>query len=204
MNKCSFEIIKTIVSDLMCQTPTCEIGSCVYDKRYNLRTIFAGEFVGIDMRDGPGVDMVYDIHDLSVIKQFKTAICTSMLEHDNNPLKTIASIKGLIGDEGIGIFTIPFNMHIHNYPSDYWRMTPEGLSVILKTKFSKVVTFPLGGKFFPHSVVGIVNSEVSNDTIQKLKNRWPSENGWIYYLAKCILPPFIIHTIKYVMHGRFY
>jgi hypothetical protein len=204
MNKCTFDIIKTLVEDLKCQSPVCEIGSRIYDERFNVGNLFRGKFVGIDMQPGKGVDTVCDIHEFSTPYKFKTVICTSMLEHDSRPTKTISIIKTILDNDGIGIFTIPFNMHVHNYPSDYWRMTADGLKVFLETEFTSVETFALGGKFIPHTVIGVIGVGVCKRTILKLQKKWLSENGKVYHYAKMALPPVIIHLIKWIMYRRFY
>jgi len=203
MNKCTYSIIKEISCNINWEYPVIDIGSMVYDSRYDLRNIFH-TVKGIDFREGNGVDLVGNIHTISLHNEANTVICTSMLEHDSDPVITLQQIKRILTRNGKAIFTIPFNWFIHNYPSDYWRMTPDGLKIFLKKEFAHVQTFGIGRRLEPHTVVGVINAEINRDVIRKLNRDWPSENGKVYHYAKMILPPIFIHLIKWLMYRRFY
>jgi hypothetical protein len=60
----------------------------------------------------------------------------------------------IIRPGGIVLLSSVMNFEIHDYPSDYWRFTPEGFRSLLK-KFDDVIIQALGEVAFPHTVVGI-------------------------------------------------
>lgn len=99
----------------------------------DLRPYFPGKtYVGCDMRPGPGVDRIEDVHKLSLEdKSVKTLIIMDTLEHVTNPFKAMDEIYRVLSDKGLLILSVPFNFHIHDYPSDYWRFTPSSIELLL-------------------------------------------------------------------------
>jgi len=116
--------------------PFLEVGSKDYGSTQNLRFLFADkdDYIGIDMEDGPGVDVVLDItEDFGQIdkrlcgQRFGTIFCLSVLEHCEQPFKMAENLTFLLEPEGQICISAPFSWKIHAYPSDYWRFTPEGI-----------------------------------------------------------------------------
>ncbi|MBN2180324.1 MAG: methyltransferase domain-containing protein [Sedimentisphaerales bacterium] len=116
--------------------PYLEVGSKDYGSTQNLRSLFSGggEYIGIDMEDGPGVDIVLDMTaDFNKIdvklgkKRFGSIFCLSVLEHCDNPFKMAANLTSLLKPGGKICISAPFAWQIHGYPNDYWRFTPEGV-----------------------------------------------------------------------------
>jgi len=118
--------------------PILEVGSKDYGNTQNLRPLFPYyEYIGVDMEDGPGVDVVLDLtNDLDIInkvlgyKKFKTIFCFSVLEHCSNPFKFCNNLQEILDQDGIIFISAPFSWRIHGYPSDYWRFTPEGIKIL--------------------------------------------------------------------------
>ena len=116
--------------------PFLEVGSKNYGNTQDFRKLFAdkGEYVGVDMEDGPGVDVVLDMTDdfekidttLSG-RRFATIICLSVLEHCEQPFKMAENLTRLLDQNGWICIGVPFSWKIHAYPSDFWRFTPEGV-----------------------------------------------------------------------------
>ncbi|MBN1974462.1 MAG: class I SAM-dependent methyltransferase [Sedimentisphaerales bacterium] len=113
-----------------------EVGSKDYGTTQNLRSLFASEneYTGVDMQDGPGVDVVVDLtDDFEQIdkrlghKRFDTIFCLSVMEHCENPFKMAENITLLLKPGGTVCIGVPFSWQIHGYPNDYWRFTPEGI-----------------------------------------------------------------------------
>lgn len=104
-----------------------EVGS--FDVNGSPRTHYqadATEYVGIDAQPGPGVDLVCPAHALPFTDPFDTIICCEMLEHDPQPLATIAEMHRLLRAGGHLIVTSPANgFPLHSYPRDYWRLMPD-------------------------------------------------------------------------------
>ena len=116
--------------------PFLEIGSKDYGTTQDLRSLFNknGEYIGVDMEDGPGVDLVLDLTsefsriDTALGKnRFGTIFCLSVLEHCVDPFKMAQNLTQLLRPNGHICISVPFAWQIHGYPNDYWRFTPEGV-----------------------------------------------------------------------------
>lgn len=83
-----------------------EVGS--YNICGTVRDIFEAdceEYIGIDWRAGPGVDVVTLAHDMSFPKQFKAVISASMLEHDPYWEQSIKKMVEYTRPDGILVLT---------------------------------------------------------------------------------------------------
>ena len=116
--------------------PYLEVGSKDYGTTQDLRSLFTAgdEYIGIDMEEGPGVDIVLDLTaDFEQIdkkldkKRFGTIFCLSVLEHCKDPFKMADNLTSLLKPNGQICLSVPFAWQIHGYPNDYWRFTPEGI-----------------------------------------------------------------------------
>ena len=84
--------------------PFLEIGSKDYGNTQDLRALFPdSKYVGADMEDGPGVDIVIDFtKDFETLdselcgQRFKTIFCLSVLEHCENPFKMAENLMLLL------------------------------------------------------------------------------------------------------------
>jgi len=45
---------------------------------------------------------------------------------------TLREIHRVLRPDGVLLVSCPFYFHIHSYPSDYWRFTPEGIRLLLE------------------------------------------------------------------------
>ncbi|VAX38368.1 hypothetical protein MNBD_PLANCTO02-1271 [hydrothermal vent metagenome] len=135
-----FQLIQEITNSL--EAPFLEVGSKNYGSTQNLRSLLEGkgEYIGIDMAEGDGVDHCLDLtHDFSVIdekfsgQRFNTVICLSVLEHCDKPFKMAENIERLLKPGGQAVIWVPFAWKFHGYPSDYWRFTHEGVKKLFPT-----------------------------------------------------------------------
>ena len=117
---------------------TLEIGS--FDVNGGVRDLFINdirheEYIGTDMREGPGVDFVVNSHDL--LKHFSpdsfdTIVCLETFEHDDKFWLTMQNINQLIRVGGYLMLSAPtIGYGKHYNPSDYWRFTEEGFRSLL-------------------------------------------------------------------------
>ena len=116
--------------------PVLEIGSFQVEGQEaiaDLRAFFrARPYVGIDVRPGPGVDQVADVESLPYpTGSVGTVIALSTFEHVQRFWRGFEEIHRVLRPDGALFISCPFHFHIHNYPSDYWRFTPEALEVLL-------------------------------------------------------------------------
>lgn len=122
------------------KSPVIEIGSRDYGNTADLRPLFkGGEYVGIDMQAGKGVDRVLDLSsDFDRIeadlngKKYKTIICLSVLEHCLDVYKVSQNIEKLLEPGGRLAVSVPFSWEYHGFPNDYWRFTPDAVKFLFK------------------------------------------------------------------------
>lgn len=124
--------------------PILEIGSYLVPGQEDvadLRTLFPGKpYTGVDMRAGPGVDCIADVEDLPQASgSVGTVIAMSTFEHVPRFWRGFDEIHRVLRPDGVLLVSCPFYFHIHSYPSDYWRFTPEALHVLLEDYPTRIV-----------------------------------------------------------------
>lgn len=138
--------------------PIVEFGSLQVEagQPNDLRPLFQGrEFIGTDIRTGPGVDRVEDLRSLSFGSgEVGTALCLDTLEHCEDPLTACRELHRVVRDGGLCVITSVMLFPVHGYPQDYWRFTPDGLALLL-APFDDVWTAGVGHPELPTQVVGI-------------------------------------------------
>jgi SAM-dependent methyltransferase len=122
--------------------PALEVGSKDYGNTQNLRSLLGaggggGDYVGIDLDDGDGVDVVLDLTaDFAEVdsalghRRFSTIFCLSVLEHCARPFEMAANITRLLLPDGVAFVSVPHVWEIHAYPADYWRFTADGVRAL--------------------------------------------------------------------------
>lgn len=105
-----------------------EVGS--YDVNGSVRPLFnQTDYTGIDVEEGPGVDLVLSSHKLAVQYEpnvFDAVACCEMLEHDLNPWHTVAMIRYVLNVGGYVIATARGNGFGHHNPPDRFRFMEDG------------------------------------------------------------------------------
>lgn len=97
-----------------------------------VRDLFAGSFVGVDFRDGPGVDAVMDGHALDFEDaSFDVVVSTEMLEHDSAFWLSLAEAGRVLRPGGHLLLTTRGNGFAeHGHPNDYWRFMPSSAGLL--------------------------------------------------------------------------
>jgi len=94
----------------------------------------AGEYVGIDLLDGPGVDVVLpvaNLRDRFGDERFDVVISTEMLEHCHNWQEALYQMSHVLRQGGVLIITTRSpGFELHDYPVDYWRFSHEDFAEI--------------------------------------------------------------------------
>jgi hypothetical protein len=82
-----------------------ELGS--YNVNETLRNIFnnTSEYIGLDLKKGPGVDIVYDGKDIPINKKYDLCISCECFEHNPYYLKNFLQMISLTKQSGITVFT---------------------------------------------------------------------------------------------------
>jgi SAM-dependent methyltransferase len=157
------QIIKDFVfiaaKDLPIGEPIYEFGSLQVPGQEDfadLRPLFHDKrYVGADMREGPGVDKILDLHDIDLPSEHVgTVLCLDTLEHVEYPHRALEEIHRILKSDGTAIISSVMNFPIHDYPYDYWRFTPEAFKSLLKPFAASFVGFA-GSEDFPHTIIGI-------------------------------------------------
>jgi len=91
------------------------------------------DYIGLDMREGDNVDVVANSHQTPFDDNtFDRVVCVEMLEHDDNPFKTLEEIKRILKPNGTVVLAASgINFPKHSYPSDFFRYTAEGIGALM-------------------------------------------------------------------------
>ncbi len=123
----------------------------------DLRPLFEGlEYIGSDLREGPGVDRVLDLHDIDLADDsVGWVVCVDTLEHVEYPREALREMHRVLRPGGVLVLTSVFDFPIHNYPHDFWRFTPEGFRSLFKPFQTRFVGSFGKSEESPQSVVGV-------------------------------------------------
>lgn len=104
------------------------------------------EYLTLDIRPGPGVDIVGDLHEVPREgESLDTVIATEVLEHCYDPARAVAEIHRLLRPGGVCVLSTRFLFPFHPDPHDYFRFTGEGLAHLFGS-FATVEIRPLGNR----------------------------------------------------------
>jgi SAM-dependent methyltransferase len=154
--------------------PIVEIGSFQVSGQEgfaDMRPFFPGKtYLGCDMRPGVGVDQIENVHNLSFASEsIGTVIMLDTLEHVENPFISVAEILRVLKPGGFLLMTSVMLFPIHDYPSDYWRFTPNAFKLLLANYDLSVIGYQ-GEPSFPHTVIGLgAKKPYSNQAILDFK-----------------------------------
>jgi SAM-dependent methyltransferase len=112
-----------------------EIGS--YNVNGSLRNAVLpwqpASYTGVDMRSGPGVDIVCraeHLVDRFGAGRFDLVLSSCTFEHVRNWRPAMEQMKLVCRPGGLIIFIVPHRFYFHAYPNDYWRFSPADLKQI--------------------------------------------------------------------------
>ena len=86
------------------------------------------QYVGVDVKDGPNVDVVADAHDLRAAlgdEQFDAVFSISVFEHLAMPWKAAVSINRVLRPGGLVFVGTHQSFPLHDPPWDFWRFSDE-------------------------------------------------------------------------------
>lgn len=118
---------------------TLELGSS--NVNGSARPFFQGEYVGIDIEDGAGVDRVLSSHELKnafAPGEFEVVLSTEMLEHDPNPWRTLENISYLL-PRGWLILTARGNEFPFHNPPDRFRFLEDGMRSLVEESGFEII-----------------------------------------------------------------
>jgi SAM-dependent methyltransferase len=65
---------------------------------------------------------------------FDLVICEQVLEHVPDPLTAVDTLRRLCKPNGHVYVSTPFLVRLHEWPGDYWRFTPDGMELLLRSR----------------------------------------------------------------------
>jgi SAM-dependent methyltransferase len=144
MNSFLRGVVRAVAETFPLPEPILEIGSYRVpgqEDLADLRPLFPGrEYVGLDARPGPGVDLVGDAEELPLVDaSVGTVLAVCTFEHVRKFWKAFEEVRRVLRPDGALLVACPFYFHVHDYPSDYWRFTPDSLDVLLEDYPSRIV-----------------------------------------------------------------
>jgi SAM-dependent methyltransferase len=166
-----------------CPGPVFEFGSYQVEGQEgyaNLRALFPRrEYVGCDMRPGPGVDRVEDVTAIRLPDHtVGTVLCIETFEHVFEVRRAFDEVHRILEPGGIFVITSPLNFRIHGYPDDYWRMTPSCLRRMLEPYGARISGYQ-GYRAFPHTVMGVgIKSPIPLDCAAKASRLITAYRDW--------------------------
>ncbi|MEX2247066.1 MAG: methyltransferase domain-containing protein [Dehalococcoidia bacterium] len=170
--------------------PVVEFGAYqVTGARYeDLRPLFAGKhYLGCDVRPGPGVDRVEDLHALTFADAtVGTAVLLDTLEHVQDPTRAMAEVQRVLKPGGIAVATSVMDLFIHCRP-DYWRFTPEAMKHLFDAFGQTLVGFQ-GNPEKPHTVLAVGVKEPEHSYVREfaaVEQMYRRANrGWYWRVAQ--------------------
>lgn len=160
MRKDIRRFVQLVAETLPLAEPIYEFGALqVHDnpELEDLRSLFPGrEYVGCDMRPGPGVDKVLNLHQIDLPDAVAgTVVLMDTLEHVEYPRQAISEVLRILKPGGTLIMSSVMDFPIHGYPNDYWRFTPEGFRSLLKPFDVSHVGYHGLREEMPNTIVGV-------------------------------------------------
>lgn len=135
---------KTAGDNGLRERATVELGSFVVNGQ--VRDLFTGEYVGVDLREGPGVDRVADAERLPWSNGlWPVVLCLEMLEHALRPHRVVAEAARVLAPNGFLLASARgFDewgcWRHHGFPSDHYRFGREAFRVLFEDEGLSVVS----------------------------------------------------------------
>jgi len=174
MRKLVRDWVRMLAGVLPTPEPIIEFGSLQVEgigELANLRPLFAGKrYVGTDLRAGPGVDCILDLHRVGLRGESAGMVLVlDTLEHVEYPRRAMEEVARVLKPQGVLLLSSVMDFPIHEHPYDFWRFTPMGFDSLLRI-FPARVVFALGREDFPHTVLGVAwKSAPESEVIAELR-----------------------------------
>lgn len=144
MNRFLRGVARALVESFELTGPVLEVGSyqvAGQEDLIDLRGLFPGRpYTGVDFRPGPGVDLVANVENLPLpSNSVGTVLAFSVFEHVQRFWRGFDEVYRVLRPDGVLLVSTPFYFHVHAYPHDYWRFTPEAFDTLLEKYPTRVL-----------------------------------------------------------------
>ena len=139
--------------------PVVEFGSFQVPEQHglgDLRPLFPGaHYIGCDARPGTGVDCIDDVTASRFDSTFAgTILCLDTLEHVFEVTRALGEMHRVLKPGGLLVVATVMRFPIHDYPEDYWRLTPRCLDRLV-APFDFRIVGSQGVETFPDTVFAV-------------------------------------------------
>jgi hypothetical protein len=190
MRQSIHELLRALTSLLPSNGRIVELGSLQHQPQRvaDLRPLFleARTYVGIDSVEGPGVDVVDDIQELSSQKDASAdvVLCVDTLEHVRHPHMAMEQLGRVLDAFGWALVVTVFSWPVHGPAGqDLFRFTVDGLAAVLDHSGCQFQTFYSGEIDGPHTVLALCwkdreSEHPAIDDALRAVSEWCSAHRW--------------------------
>lgn len=137
-------VARAMIESFDLPDPVLEIGAyqvAGQEELIDLRGLLPNrKYTGVDFRPGPGVDLVANVENLPLATgSVGTVLAFSVFEHVKRFWKGFDEVYRVLRPDGVFLVCTPFYFHVHAYPHDYWRFTPDALDTLLEAYPTRVL-----------------------------------------------------------------
>jgi SAM-dependent methyltransferase len=96
-------------------------------------------YIGVDITSYSWADVLASSGNLPFKNgSFDLCLCTQVYEHLPRPRQTTREVCRVLKKKGILLLSTHAAFPVHDYPSDYWRWTDQGLKMMLNESFLNI------------------------------------------------------------------
>ena len=142
-----------------------DIGS--YDINGSLKPLFEkGQYIGMDMSEGPNVNIVASAHDIPFKDNyFDIVLSSSCFEHDDMFWISFLEMCRVLKPGGFMYINAPSIGPYHGYPGDNWRFYIDSWKALEKWALKNNINIKLVENYIDNFTEKIPNHDVWDDSI---------------------------------------
>jgi SAM-dependent methyltransferase len=129
-SNCILWVLRNVLREEIYGKRVLEVGSLDVNgsPRVVLERFLPSEYIGVDIAEGKGVDVICKCEDLVSkfgVESFDFVISTCALEHIEDWKTSVSSIKKVCKLDGVILIIVPAKWPKHDYPYDFWRFSKD-------------------------------------------------------------------------------